>query len=293
MLIAVNGKRRQDPGMLTATRGFISALASRLGARLVMQRRYLDALGADGLPPVEVALPGSDWSADMAVSIGGDGTFMRTARWIGSREIPIIGVNSGHLGFLSDATLEDGDALIGAIAGGDLSLQSRRLLKVEPLGDVLVADKAFFNYPFALNELAVMRDESASIVTVDAVIDGVPLARYDADGLIISTPTGSTAYNLSVGGPIIAPTAACWAVSPVAAHALTMRPVVVPDSSVIELRVSARGDRYRLSLDGRSVSLPLSVELRVSRAPFVTRILSRTGHTFYDTLRSKLLWATR
>lgn len=292
MKIALNGKRRMTPGQLDATLEFIDNLRGRLGRpRFIVNPRYLDALAAQvpGAILADMIPAPRQWDADMAVSIGGDGTMLRTARWIADREIPLLGVNSGRLGFLADVGVENSADIIDDIAAGRLKVENRTLLKVEPSGPV--DDRyGLFSFPYALNEVAVLRDETASMISVDTRLDGVPLAVYQADGLIVATPTGSTGYNLSVGGPIMAPTTRCWAISPVAAHSLTMRPLTVADDSVIDIRVDARVPVYRLSLDGRSITLPLEVTLRLSRAPFVTKVLSSPSHSFANTLRTKLLW---
>lgn len=292
-VIAINGKRRQDQASASATAAFITELWERLGhPTLIMQQRYLQALCDSGvaLPDVHVPERGEHWQADMAVSIGGDGTFLRTARWIGRRETPILGINSGHLGYLSDVSLTDSAAVIDEIAAGSLKVESRALIQVMAFGEHFDDPAGLMRYPYALNEVAVLRHDTASMISVGAVLDGFPLAVYQADGLLVSTPTGSTAYNLSVGGPIIAPSARCWAISPVAPHALTMRPMVVTDNSELMLKVDSRVPFYRLSLDGHSLTLPLGVKLKLSRAPFATRILVCRSHNFAGTLRTKLLW---
>lgn len=291
-LIAINGKRRQDPARRRATLDFIAGLWEALGRpAIAMQNRYALALGPENLPPAIVSLGAA--APELAVSIGGDGTFLRTARWIGSMPTPILGLNSGNLGFLSNVGIEDAGRIIDDIAEGRLVVQERTLLRVT-VGGVRVDDTSrILDFPYALNEVAIVRDDNASMITVDTLLDGDQLATYRGDGLIIATPTGSTAYNLSVGGPILSPNAHCWALSPVAPHSLTMRPVVIPDSSQLDIAVDARVPRYRLSLDGRSVSLPLDARLVVDRAPFTTRILFSADHTFARNLRDKLLWGVR
>lgn len=291
-LIAINGKRRQDPARRRATLDFIAGLWEALEhPAIAMQNRYALALGPENLPPAIVGLGAVP--PELAVSIGGDGTFLRTARWIGSMPTPILGLNSGNLGFLSNVGIEDAGRIIDDIAEGRLVVQERTLLRVT-VGGVRVDDTSrILDFPYALNEVAIVRDDNASMITVDTLLDGDQLATYRGDGLIIATPTGSTAYNLSVGGPILSPNAHCWALSPVAPHSLTMRPVVIPDSSRLDIAVDARVPRYRLSLDGRSVSLPLDARLVVDRAPFTTRILFSADHTFARNLRDKLLWGVR
>ena len=229
-----------------------------------------------------------EFSADAAISIGGDGTFLRTARWVGPKEIPIIGFNTGHLGFLAEESLADAPATVDNLLAGNFFIESRSLLEVKASGENL--RQSISGWAYALNEVAILRHDSASMITVHTFLDDIEVASYQGDGLIISTPTGSTAYNLSVGGPIIQPTAPCWALSPVAPHALTMRPLVVSDSHVITTRVDSRADTYRVNLDGRQLVLPIDVSLHIRRAPFAIKVIHMDGHTFVDTLSSKLLW---
>lgn len=292
MRIAVNGKRRLTESQLQETVGFLNRLYAAVpDPVLIMHRRYhsaLESMARGMLPPVAMAVGDNRFDADLALSIGGDGTFLRTARWIADRGIPILGINSGHLGFLADVTLEKSESIIGDIARMNLTVESRELLRVELDDHCGNADLPPF--PYALNEVAVLRDDTASMISVSANLDGVPLAVYQADGLIVSTPTGSTGYNLSVGGPILDPSSKCWVMSPIAAHTLTMRPLVVNSDSRLTLSVDSRVPVYRLSLDGRSVTLPLDTRLTISRAPFTTLIAHRRGHNFFDTLRTKLLW---
>lgn len=298
MIIALNGKRRMTPGQFSAIVDFIDTLRKRLdNLQFIVHPKYLEALMAMApeacLPPGLQAGSGRMRDADMAISIGGDGTMLRTARWIGNRGIPLLGLNSGRLGFLADTPLERFNDVVDDIAAQRLVVQDRTLLEVN-IGGIDVSrlpdPERVMSFPYALNEVAVIRDETASMISIDTTLDGVPLAVYQADGLIVATPTGSTGYNLSVGGPIMSPDSRCWAISPVAAHSLTMRPLTVSDKSVVGIKVDARVHSYRLSLDGRSITLPLEARLRLSRAPFVTKVLTSPSRSFADTLRAKLLW---
>lgn len=144
--------------------------------------------------------------------------------------------------------------------------------------------------PYALNEAAILRQDTGSMISVDTFVDGIPIATYLGDGLIISTPTGSTAYNLSAGGPIIAPNASNWVITPIAPHSLNMRPIVVGDDSVIEVIPRSRSNTFAISLDGNTRNLPVGSRIRFSKAPFATNVVRLPHHTFADTLRSKLLW---
>lgn len=227
---------------------------------------------------------GADFEADLALSIGGDGTFLHTANRIGSKQIPIMGINSGHLGYLSAAPLSDSHKIIKEITESDYVIEPRSMLSVSS-DTCNLQPRAF-----ALNEAAIIRQDTGSMIAVDTFVDGFHLATYLGDGLIISTPTGSTAYNLSVGGPILAPRSSNWVISPIAPHSLNMRPLVVGDDTVIELLPHSRSNTFTLSLDGCAQVLPAHTRLRLSKAPFVTNVVLRHHHTFADTLRSKLLW---
>ncbi len=235
-------------------------------------------------PKVNDIITGDDFNAAIALSIGGDGTFLRTAQRVGSKEIPILGINTGHLGYLADVKVDEMDAGLDTLFNGDFRVENRTMIEVTS------PDIKIDCWPYALNEVAILKQDTASMITMKASVDGAGLADYRADGLIISTPTGSTGYNLSVGGPIVAPQAPVWIISPVAAHSLTMRPLVVSDDSVVSVNTRSRTSSYRVSLDGRSVTLPVSTTIIMKRAPFVTKVVQRLDHRFVDTLRSKLLW---
>ena len=287
--IAIFGSRRQQP-YLPQIEAFLGNVAAK-GIRVLMHSKLYDHLAElahHTLAGVERCSSAETISADLAVSLGGDGTFLRTARWVGPKEIPIIGFNTGHLGFLAEESLADAPATVDNLLAGNFFIESRSLLEVKASGENL--RQSISGWAYALNEVAILRHDSASMITVHTFLDDIEVASYQGDGLIISTPTGSTAYNLSVGGPIIQPTAPCWALSPVAPHALTMRPLVVSDSHVITTRVDSRADTYRVNLDGRQLVLPIDVSLHIRRAPFAIKVIHMDGHTFVDTLSSKLLW---
>lgn len=202
--------------------------------------------------------------------------------------MPIVGINTGHLGFLAEESLRDAHEVVDNLLDGDYFTEERSLLEVRASGDGL--RHLVSGWAYALNEVAILRRGNASMVSVHTFLDDIEIASYQGDGLIISTPTGSTAYNLSVGGPIVQPTAPCFVLSPIAPHALTMRPLVVSDSHEIKATVDSRVPTYRVTLDGRALILPTDVTLSVRRAPFVVKVLHRRGRTFVDTLSSKLLW---
>lgn len=289
MKVAVFGKRRQSPEDVPHILALLRTLEEE-NAFISIDRHFFEAmsrLAGEPLPADDV-FDNDEFSADFCLSIGGDGTFLRTARRVAAKEIPILGFNTGHLGFLAEHSIADGPRLIHDIADGNYTVEPRSLLEGKGIGEGVKAGVS--GWGFALNEIAILRQDTASMITVNTRLDGMPVASYQGDGLIVSTPTGSTAYNLSVGGPIVQPTAPCWVLSPIAPHSLTMRPLVVADSHVIDIEVESRTDTYRVTLDGRTLILPISVRLRLRRAPFVTKIIHSPDHNFIDTLRAKLLW---
>lgn len=285
MKIAIYGSRRQD-AHLQKLEAFMGIMAQQ-GCEVVMHPklyRYLMHLMPAALAAVRRVLDdASESGADLAVSIGGDGTFLRTAEWIGAAGTPIAGVNTGHLGYLTAVGIDGLPQLLPAFMAGEMEVSPRALIKVEAEG----LDIA----PYALNEVAVLKAETAAMIQVRAMLDGRPLADYRADGLLVSTPTGSTAYNLSVGGPIVQPTAPVWVVSPIAAHSLSMRPLVVNDSSALVLQPTGRTPHVRIGIDGRTAVLDTGTSLTLTRAPYCINVLRLPGRDFASTLRDKLHWA--
>lgn len=234
----------------------------------------------DDVKPVESP---SD-TTDIIISIGGDGAFLHAVSWEGKGKIPIAGLNGGHLGYLTGWTLKEIDNFAQAIIEGNYKIEERSLIEVE--SESLVPDF----WPYALNEASILKESSATMISVKAEKDGMRLTEYDADGLIVSTPTGSTGYNLSVGGPILEPELQAWVVSPVAAHSLNMRPLVISDTSVLKLSASSRTENVMLSLDGRTLVIPCSEPVYLRKAPFKMKVIRKKDATFLATLREKLYW---
>lgn len=285
MKIAIYGSRRQDRH-LDVLEAFLAGL-DVAGHEVVMHPKlyhYLLALAPMALKCVRrVEEDASHIGADMAVSIGGDGTFLRTAAWVGASGTPIAGVNTGHLGYLTATGIEGLPGLVPAFEAGALAAEPRSLIEVaEPRLRTI--------WPYALNEVALLKTETASMISVHAAVDGHELAEYRVDGLLVSTPTGSTAYNLSVGGPIVQPYAPVWVVAPVAPHSLSMRPLVLGDGAELTLVPVSRAPHVRLSVDGRTVSLDSGTRITLRRAPFAVRVLHPAGYHFAATLRDKLHW---
>lgn len=223
-------------------------------------------------------------SANAAISVGGDGTFLSTAAKIGNKGIPILGINTGHLGFLADVSPEVISTSLEALCRNDYVIEERKALSVMKNGDLSTT------YPFALNEIAVLKHDISSLIEIETYIDGHFLTNYLADGLIISTPTGSTAYSLSVGGPILEPQSHTICLSPVAPHSLSVRPVVVNDSVEICLKIHSRTHNFLLSCDGNSESLPDTTSLKIRCAPHTIKVIKIEHKHFFDTLREKMMW---
>lgn len=230
--------------------------------------------------------PETDENIHFALSIGGDGTFLTTAMQVAEKGIPILGVNCGHLGFLADVQTEEVEPIMLKLISGDFTIEERSMLEVTTSDD---AAKRILN-PFALNEVAILKQELASMISVEAMLNGEPLHNYYGDGLIISTPTGSTAYNLSAGGPIAVPQSRVLLLSPVASHSLNVRPLVIPDDWKLDLRVHSRTGAFLISIDGRSQRLTEEVTLHVEKAAFSVKLVRIDGHSFINALKTKLSW---
>lgn len=222
--------------------------------------------------------------SDLVISIGGDGTFLRTADWIGDSPVPVMGINTGHLGYLAAFSFDNPDEVFKAIEG-DFVSTSRMLLRLEAEG----MPAAF--RPFALNEISVSKGDTTSMVNIRAEIDNRYLTCYLADGLIISTPTGSTAYNLSCGGPILQPSMQSFVLTPIAPHSLTLRPLVIDANSKLNLTVCSRGEEIHVGVDGRTFRLPANgAVIKIERADFVVNVAQPKDSDFASILRGKLGW---
>lgn len=286
--LAVFGNNHQE-GYLPLLKDFLWSLASREFEVSLSECfcRYLSANGVN-IPDNMHVVSCLPEDTECVISIGGDGTFLRAAQWVGNREIPILGINTGHLGFLASYSLDEMDELMDVLAADEAEVERRSVLEI----DCAAMPDDF--WPYALNEVAVLRGETASMVTVRAEVDGYFLADYMADGLVVATPTGSTAYNLSVGGPILMPTLECAVLSPIAPHSLTMRPLVVDGDSEIRLTTSSRVEYSRVSLDGRYFMMACDRdELRIRKASFSVMVLRRPDASFVRVLRNKLLLGKR
>lgn len=258
-----------------------------LGVEMTVEREFADFLVAEGnANAVEGLTCFADCPQDatIALSIGGDGTILRTAARLGKRQIPILGINTGRLGFLADITPDLMAQALTQLMKGEFSISRRSLIEVKVEGQELDV------YPFALNEVAVLKHDNSSLIEVETTVDEELLTNYLADGLIVSTPTGSTGYSLSVGGPILAPDSPTFCIAPVAPHSLTMRPVILSDAVNIVMQVHSRSGRYLLSIDGRSISLPEGCTIHLRKADYHVSIIKTKGNDFFHTLRGKMMW---
>jgi NAD+ kinase len=237
------------------------------------------------LPLTDVKVFENDqFEADFAISMGGDGTFLRTASIVGMKQIPILGINTGRLGFLADVNAQEIEHTINALHDEDYAVDTRAVIQVETNGQPLQG------YNCALNDVAILKRDNASMIAIRATINGEMLTTYQADGLIVSTPTGSTAYSLSVGGPIIVPGTHVFSLTAVAPHSLNVRPIVIAEDSVIELSVESRTQNYLVALDGRSEKLSDTTTLTLRRAPYRVQVIKRAGTKYFHTLREKMMW---
>lgn len=223
-------------------------------------------------------------NVDFFLSIGGDGTFLEAITYVRDSGIPMVGINSGRLGFLADIAQSGLEFSMEQLFAGKFILQPRSLLKLENSAG------HFADFPFALNEFTVHKQDSSQMITVHVEVGGDLLNSYWADGLIVSTPTGTTAYSLSVGGPIITPGSANFVIAPIAPHNLAVRPVVISDHEVVTLWVEGRGGRYMASLDSRSVPFETDMIWKISKSDFIINVLKFENQSFYETLRKKLHW---
>ncbi len=268
-------------------------------------QKLFDALTAFGIVPLidrpffeylseemHIAVPAhqlitdDSFEADFAVSMGGDGTFLTTAMRVGDKQIPILGINTGRLGFLADFSLDDITETLKHLQEDLLRKEKCNVLQVE------CSEGQMQGYPFALNEVAVLKRDNSSMISIRVDLGGEYLTTYQADGLIVNTPTGSTGYALSVGGPVMLPGSQNLGLVPVAPHGLTVRPLTLPDDLEITLTVESRSHNFLVAIDGRSESCQDSTKLVIRKAPYQVVVLKRPETTFLHTLRSKLLWGS-
>lgn len=259
---------------------------SRYEAELYVDMEYYYFLKDNQRLDIKAAMLFTDdnFEADFVISMGGDGTFLKAASRVGAKSIPILGVNMGRLGFLADISPDQFASTLDALYHDDYYLESRALIQVETDGAPLGT------YRCALNDVAILKRDTASMISIRACINGQYLHTYQADGLVISTPTGSTAYSLSNGGPIIVPGTKVFSMTAVAPHSLNVRPFVLPDSAVIDLEVESRSHNFLVAIDGRSEKCAEGTKLTLRRAPYDIKVVKRSDHRYFDSLREKMMW---
>ena len=262
------------------------AAISRHGDTFAIDRPFYDFLKEEGftVPEPEELIDDNSFQADIAISFGGDGTLLRTASRIGRKEIPILGINAGRLGFLTTTSNEDIDYVIGVIHKGEYDIERHNII------EAVTSNSELKNYPFALNEIAVMKHDSSSMMTLEVTLNGKDRIVYQADGLIVAAPSGSTGYSLSVGGPIIAPDANVLVLTPIAPHSLSARPLVISDDTEIGIKVNSRSHNYLIAIDGRNESCDDCIDITVRKADYKQLIIRRREHTFIQNLQEKLMW---
>lgn len=281
---ALFGNVRQEKKSM-AVQKILSVLSER-GAHVAVAADFMQFLREGMRLPMEGCeeLASDRMEADYVICMGGDGTFLDVAARVGDQQIPILGFNTGRLGFLAGFSPEQIEEVIADVYDGRIAVASHSLLQLS------CDEQPLDGHPFALNEIAVLKHDSSSMISIRASIDGEFLTTYQADGLIVGTPTGSTAYALSVGGPIVEPQCHTITLTPVAPHSLNMRPIVLKDDHEVELTIASRSGSFLVAIDGRSQSYPDRLRLRIRRAPYVVKAVRRRGDSFYATLYRKLMW---
>ena len=280
-----------QPKKSAAVQKLLSLLDER-NAELYIDKEFYHFLTENmriGVQPAAI-IDDNQFQADIAISMGGDGTFLKAASKVADKQIPIVGINMGRLGFLADISPDEIENLVDVLYSGAYDVECRTVLAVhfyETGTDKEITPKS---YPFALNDVAILKHDSSSMISIRTDINQGYLTTYQADGIVIATPTGSTAYSLSVGGPILEPTSHTMEITPVAPHSLNVRPVVLQDDSVIRLQVASRSHNYLVAIDGRSYSYPEKVEVRIQKADYEVRVIKRQNQTFFQTLRQKMMW---
>lgn len=265
--------------------GQILCKLQSLGVELLIDETYFHFLKENGgvIEVPESLIMDEHFSADIALSLGGDGTFLQTAMMVGDKGIPVLGINMGRLGFLADVTLEETDKLIEDLMSGNYLVEERSLLQI-------FSNSSDLTFNVALNDIAVLKRDTSSLININVEINGQFLNSYQADGLVIATPTGSTAYSLSVGGPIIVPDSNAVILTPVAPHSLNVRPLVISNQNEIILTVTGRARNFLVAIDGRSSMISNGEKLVIRRAGYTLKVIKRTNSSFFNTLREKLMW---
>ena len=285
MTIAVYARNTKDnyPYYLE----YLLSLSVNENFNVIVFKPYLEFINSD----FEKKITGTTFSnyeqliakADFVISLGGDGTMLETLEYVRKSGIPVLGVNTGRLGFLAAVYKEDFEKAIQQLIKEKYTLDKRELIELDKT--------TYFNeVNYALNEFTIHKKESSAMINIDTYVDGIFLNSYFADGLIVSTPTGSTAYSLSCGGPIMVPDSDNFIITPIAPHNLNVRPIVISNNKTLSFKVSGRSDSFNVSLDSRSQTIKNLSELIIKKADFRFNMINLEGQHFFETLRNKLLW---
>lgn len=263
----------------------ILSVLRRYNGEVFIDRPFYDFLLSERIS-VDSAqtFSGDDFCADFVISMGGDGTFLKAAARVGAKQTPIMGINMGRLGYLSDTMPHEIESAVESLYASSYRLERHSVI------DATVDGTELDGGGFALNDVAILKRDTAAMISIRVSVDNEFMATYQADGLIVSTPTGSTAYNLSNGGPIMVPNADTLCLTPVAPHSLNIRPVVINATSVITLAVESRSHNFLLAVDGRSTTLRQGVTITIRKAPHCVNIVKLKGKHYYSTLREKMMW---
>ena len=256
------------------------------GAEIYMDRPFYEFLTQSLGLKVRVAGLFDDYNfdVDFCISMGGDGTFLKTASRVGAKCIPIVGINTGRLGFLADVGPTEIEEALDLLFAGTYDVENQTIIKIEADGEPIEGN------PYALNDIALLKRDMASMISIRTCINGDYLVTYQADGLIVTTPTGSTAYSLSNGGPIMVPQTGTLCLTAVAPHSLNIRPIVIPDDCEITLEVESRSHNFLAAIDGRSEKLLEGTRVTIRKAPFSAHVVKRKGQRYFSTLREKMMW---
>ena len=262
------------------------SILEKYQAEVYVQKEFFQFLTKEQKMDLQVAgtFEEDNFEADMVLSMGGDGTFLKAASHVGNKNIPILGINTGRLGFLADVSPEELEETFEDIYKNNYKIEDRSVLQVTSEGQPLKST------PFGLNEIAVLKRDSSSMITIHTSINGAYLTTYQADGLVIATPTGSTAYSVSIGGPVIVPHSNTIAITPVAPHSLNIRPIVINDDWEITLDVESRSHNFLVAIDGRSETCREGTRLVIRKADYNIKVVKRPNHIFFHTLRDKMMW---
>lgn len=287
MKTAIYG-RQFDALVTPYVQKFISLLEEKEIEMLIYDHFYenlkLAGIQFRSTPKIFNDYKGLQKSADYLFSVGGDGTLLDTITLVRDSQIPIMGINTGRLGFLSSISKEAIDMAINNLVEQNFLLDTRTLIKLD-------TEKGLFgDINYALNEITIHKKDTASMIVIHTYIDGEYLNSYWADGLIISTPTGSTGYSLSCGGPIVVPGTENFILTPIAPHNLNVRPIVVPDSCQIKLKVEGRNQHFLVTLDSRSETIDSATEMLITRSSFKINLVKPHDQNFFKTIRNKLMW---